>query len=62
MFVDLIRRLFARRTEDYANLTAEERIDLARARDDLAASRASERMAGRRFDRELDAEEGRPEH
>jgi hypothetical protein len=62
-----IERLKTRRRErlahDYGSLTEEERLDLARARGDLGArARGSGRSYGRTFDRELDAEEGRPGH
>lgn len=62
-----IERLKARRRErlarEYGDLTDEERIDLERVRGDLGVhGRGSETRFGREFDRELDAEEGRPRH
>lgn len=61
-----IDRLRARRreqiAEDYGHLSEAERIELARLRDEVGAvrGRGLEERTGRRFDHELDAEEGRP--
>jgi hypothetical protein len=67
MLREWIERLKAGRrerlAEEYGNLSAEERIDLERRHDDLdVGGRGVEETFGRRFDQELDAEEGRPRH
>ena len=57
-------RRAARLAHDYGSMTEQERIELERVRDDLGAlrNRGTEQRAGREFDRELDAEEGRPRY
>jgi len=48
--------------KDYGHLTESERIELERLRDEEGAirGRGLEETSGRRFDHQLDAEEGRP--
>ena len=62
MFRNKLRRFLRLDREAYGTMSAEERLELDRTRDDLGATRGRglEETWGRGFDHRLDAEEGRP--